>query len=146
MTVLAIVGIGISVGIFIRQTKASKKLDALRQAPISVSLKKIYKELQYSKMVVLSQIEMTQTSNGSDEDKVSLLKKSLKQYDSSFTNVINKIKEEGEFLRGSIRPELYDSLERVIVQIQGYLSADILEVKFPRSLTVSGQWLGDAPT
>lgn len=115
--IIALIGIGLSVAIFIMQRRTEKEVRYLQRSNISDALEKIALYLSIMKDII-GHMNMSVNYASTNTDKRDEINHLLQAYDRWFKDYPEMIAQESQFVRAHITSKLYDDIEAANVRIQ----------------------------
>ncbi|MHB8602494.1 MAG: hypothetical protein ACYC6W_06430 [Nitrosotalea sp.] len=128
--VTAIIAIIITLMIYRKQVKLTGQFDKLRKDSISDSLRRIRTILYDGKQSVSSTLKLIDMVKDTDQEKFAIVKNIMKSDHEARILWADDIMKEGDFIRSSIKPELYNEIQELIYNIKLFANDDILTVDF----------------
>lgn len=128
--ITGIIAIIITLMIYRKQVKLTAQFDKLRKDAISDSLRRIRTILYDGKQSVSSTLKLIDMVKDTDQEKFAIVKNIMKSDYEARILWADDIMKEGDFIRSSIKPELYNEIQELISHIKLFVNDDVLTVDF----------------
>jgi len=128
--ITGIIAIIITLLIYRKQVKLTSQIDKLRREAISDSLRRIPISLLDGKQSVSSTVKLIDMIHGTDQEKFEAVKNIMKSDHEARILWTEDITKEQDFIRSSIRPELYTGIQELVYHIKLFVNDEILTANF----------------
>jgi hypothetical protein len=124
--ITGVIAIVITLLIYRKQVKLTSQIDKLRREAISDSLRRIPTSLYDGKQSVSSTLKLIDMIQDTDKEKFEVVKNIMKSDHEARILWAEDITKEGDFIRSSIRPELYNEIQELIYNVKLFVNDEVL--------------------
>ncbi len=124
--VTGVIAIMITLLIYRKQVKLTSQIDKLRREAISDSLRRIPTSLLDGKQSISSTLKLIDMIQGTDQEKFAAVKNIMKSDHEARILWAEDITKEQDFIRSSIKPELYTGIQELVYYIKLFVNDEIL--------------------